>query len=82
MSPPEFKFVRPLFHPNIYPDGKLCISILHAPGEDETSGELASVLKLMPLAWRKLISAANGLLGALVTCSTHIYRVDLNLIAT
>ncbi|PWW71557.1 hypothetical protein C7212DRAFT_234667 [Tuber magnatum] len=42
MSPPEFKFVRPLFHPNIYPDGKLCISILHAPGEDETSGELAS----------------------------------------
>lgn len=43
MSPPEFRFVRPLFHPNIYKDGKLCISILHAPGEDEMSGELASV---------------------------------------
>jgi ubiquitin-protein ligase len=43
MSPPEFRFARPLFHPNIYKDGKLCISILHAPGEDETSGELASV---------------------------------------
>ncbi|KAH0609854.1 uncharacterized protein H6S33_012400 [Morchella sextelata] len=42
MSPPEFRFARPLFHPNIYKDGKLCISILHAPGEDETSGELAS----------------------------------------
>ncbi|RAK98899.1 putative ubiquitin conjugating enzyme (UbcC) [Aspergillus ibericus CBS 121593] len=41
-SPPEFRFVRPLFHPNIYKDGKLCISILHAPGEDEMSGELAS----------------------------------------
>ncbi|KAB8076474.1 ubiquitin-conjugating enzyme/RWD-like protein [Aspergillus leporis] len=41
-SPPEFRFRRPLYHPNIYPDGKLCISILHAPGEDEMSGELAS----------------------------------------
>ncbi|EAU33091.1 conserved hypothetical protein [Aspergillus terreus NIH2624] len=41
-SPPEFRFLRPLYHPNIYQDGKLCISILHAPGEDEMSGELAS----------------------------------------
>ncbi|KAK8213546.1 Ubiquitin-conjugating enzyme subunit [Zalaria obscura] len=40
--PPEFRFLRPLFHPNIYPDGKLCISILHQPGEDVMSGELAS----------------------------------------
>jgi ubiquitin-conjugating enzyme E2 R len=42
MSPPAFKFIRPPFHPNIYQDGKVCISILHAPGEDEQSGELAS----------------------------------------
>ncbi|KAF8246337.1 hypothetical protein K440DRAFT_553566 [Wilcoxina mikolae CBS 423.85] len=42
MSPPEFRFLRPLFHPNIYKDGKLCISILHTPGDDEMSGELAS----------------------------------------
>jgi ubiquitin-conjugating enzyme E2 R len=41
-APPTFKFTRPIYHPNIYPDGKLCISILHAPGEDEQSGELAS----------------------------------------
>ncbi|KAF2841417.1 putative ubiquitin conjugating enzyme [Patellaria atrata CBS 101060] len=40
--PPDFKFLRPLYHPNIYPDGRLCISILHAPGEDEQSGELAA----------------------------------------
>jgi ubiquitin-conjugating enzyme E2 R len=38
----EFRFHRPLYHPNIYTDGKLCISILHSPGEDEMSGELAS----------------------------------------
>lgn len=43
MSPPEFKFLRPVIHPNIYKDGKLCISILHPPGDDELSGEKASV---------------------------------------
>lgn len=43
MSPPEFKFQRPVIHPNIYKDGKLCISILHPPGDDELSGEKASV---------------------------------------
>ncbi|KAI9818460.1 MAG: hypothetical protein M1827_000519 [Pycnora praestabilis] len=41
-SPPEFMFLRPIYHPNIYKDGKLCISILHAPGEDEMSGEIAA----------------------------------------
>ncbi|KAI9843464.1 MAG: hypothetical protein M1837_006310 [Sclerophora amabilis] len=41
-SPPDFKFIHPLFHPNIYSDGKLCISILHPPGEDEMSGETAA----------------------------------------
>lgn len=40
-SPPDFRFIRPLYHPNIYPDGRLCISILHPPGDDEMSGELA-----------------------------------------
>lgn len=38
-SPPTFQFNRAVFHPNIYADGKLCISILHAPGDDEMSGE-------------------------------------------
>ncbi len=33
--------MRSLFHPNIYEDGRLCISILHAPGEDVMSGESA-----------------------------------------
>lgn len=41
-SPPTFRFLRSIYHPNIYQDGRLCISILHAPGEDEMSGELAS----------------------------------------
>jgi len=37
----DFRFKRPIFHPNVYDDGRLCISILHAPGEDVMSGETA-----------------------------------------
>nr|POE56748.1 ubiquitin-conjugating enzyme e2-34 kda [Quercus suber] len=40
-SPPDFRFNRPLWHPNVYPDGRLCISILHQPGDDAMSGEAA-----------------------------------------
>ena len=40
-EPPDFRFERPLWHPNVYPDGRLCISILHQPGEDTMSGEMA-----------------------------------------
>jgi len=41
-EPPSFKFVNPIYHPNIYPDGRVCISILHPPGEDAMSGESAT----------------------------------------
>lgn len=39
-SPPRLRFLTPILHPNVYPDGELCISILHPPGEDPHSGEL------------------------------------------
>ncbi|GJQ68190.1 crl [Trypoxylus dichotomus] len=34
LSPPKMQFTCEMFHPNIYADGKVCISILHAPGDD------------------------------------------------
>jgi len=37
-KPPIFKFISNLPHPNIYNDGKVCISILHE-GVDETNYE-------------------------------------------
>jgi len=40
MSPPTVTFVSEFWHPNVYTDGKVCISILHPPGVDEMSGEL------------------------------------------
>lgn len=41
-SPPKMKFTTPMLHPNVYPDGTVCISILHPPGEDEWGYENAS----------------------------------------
>ncbi|RZC85597.1 hypothetical protein C5167_041780 [Papaver somniferum] len=42
-SPPTVKFVSDMWHPNVYyPDGKVCISILHDPGEDPNGYELSS----------------------------------------
>lgn len=40
-SPPTFRFLPAIYHPNVYRDGRLCISILHQGG-DPTSGELDS----------------------------------------
>jgi len=40
MSPPVVMFTSDFWHPNVYTDGKVCISILHPPGHDEMSGEL------------------------------------------
>ena len=41
-KPPEFKFLTKIFHPNVYPDGKVCISILHE-GKDEYGYEDVSL---------------------------------------
>eukprot|EP00118_Oscarella_pearsei_P005852 m.26860 g.26860 ORF g.26860 m.26860 type:complete len:162 (+) comp29563_c0_seq1:66-551(+) len=34
LSPPKMKFTCEMFHPNVYSDGRVCISILHPPGND------------------------------------------------
>ena len=39
-SPPSMKFLTKVWHPNVYDDGNLCISILHPSGDDPQSGEL------------------------------------------
>nr|CAD2179737.1 unnamed protein product [Meloidogyne enterolobii] len=41
-EPPSMRFDNPLFHPNVYKDGRVCISILHPPGQDKLSGESAA----------------------------------------
>ncbi|EDQ84118.1 uncharacterized protein MONBRDRAFT_35343 [Monosiga brevicollis MX1] len=41
-NPPSMQFTTDVFHPNVYPDGRVCISILHPPGNDPSGYELSS----------------------------------------
>ncbi|TID14993.1 hypothetical protein CANINC_004664 [Pichia inconspicua] len=41
-SPPSFKFTPAIYHPNVYMDGRLCISILHT-ADNEGSDEPSSI---------------------------------------
>ncbi|KAH9627530.1 hypothetical protein KSS87_016244 [Heliosperma pusillum] len=41
-SPPSVRFTSDIWHPNVYQDGRVCISILHPPGDDPNGYELAS----------------------------------------
>jgi len=48
MVPPELVFVSEMWHPNVYPDGKVCISILHPPGKDEFNEQERAEERWMP----------------------------------
>lgn len=41
-EPPELKITSEFWHPNVYKDGKVCISILHASGADPHGYEQAA----------------------------------------
>lgn len=41
-SPPTVRFLTRMWHPNVYENGDVCISILHPPVDDPQSGELPS----------------------------------------
>lgn len=47
--PPEMRFVSEMWHPNIYDDGKVCISILHPPGEDKMNAGETSDMRWRPI---------------------------------
>lgn len=40
--PPTCRFTSDMWHPNVYDDGRVCISILHDAGDDPTGYETAS----------------------------------------
>ena len=48
-SPPVMRFISEMFHPNIYPDGKVCISILHPPGEDKFNEQESAEERWRPI---------------------------------
>lgn len=54
-KPPKCKFVPPLFHPNVYPSGTICLSILN---EDE-GWRPAITIKQMLLGIQDLLDNPN-----------------------
>ncbi|KAM0751018.1 ubiquitin-conjugating enzyme [Meredithblackwellia eburnea MCA 4105] len=42
LNPPKMRFITEMWHPNIYKNGDVCISILHPPGADQYGYEDAS----------------------------------------
>jgi len=48
-QPPVMTFITKMWHPNIYPDGKVCISILHSPGDDPHNEQETADLRWRPV---------------------------------
>ena len=59
-NPPEMKFISKMWHPNIYPDGKVCISILHAPGVDEMNSQEKAEER-----WRPILGVESVLMSVI-----------------
>jgi ubiquitin-conjugating enzyme E2 G1 len=50
LMPPKVRFTCPMWHPNIDGrDGTVCLSILHAPGEDELNPEEPASERWLPV---------------------------------
>jgi ubiquitin-conjugating enzyme E2 G1 len=47
--PPTMTFISEMWHPNVYADGKVCISILHPPGEDEFNTQESAEERWRPI---------------------------------
>jgi len=58
-KPPEMKFLMPGFwHPNVYPDGRVCISILHEAKEDHFNEQ-----ELITEKWRPILGVESILVS-------------------
>ncbi|CAG9332672.1 unnamed protein product [Blepharisma stoltei] len=59
-SPPEMIFKSEMWHPNIFKDGRVCISILHPPGEDVFNSLESSAER-----WRPILGVESILLSVI-----------------
>jgi ubiquitin-conjugating enzyme E2 G1 len=70
---PQFKFVTSLYHPNVYPDGKVCISILHEGVDEfgyESISELVFYLCYLHQTLNHLQMLMHQIYGRIITMST------------
>lgn len=86
LSPPTMKFTCDFFHPNVYANGTVCISILHPPGDDpnmyESSSErwspVQSVEKIL-LSVVSMLAEPNDESGANVDACVSNYNNDIHI---
>jgi len=55
-KPPKCKFTPPLFHPNVYPSGTICLSIL----DEEKNWKPAITIKQILLGVQELLNDPNA----------------------
>ncbi|KAJ1435224.1 ubiquitin-conjugating enzyme/RWD-like protein [Ochromonadaceae sp. CCMP2298] len=48
-APPTMTFKTTIWHPNVYEDGRVCISILHAPGVDQYNEHESATERWRPI---------------------------------
>jgi len=68
--PPKMRFITPMWHPNIYVNGDVCISILHAPGHDQYGYEDAGE------RWMPVHSVESILLSVISLLSSETPNLD------
>ncbi|CCJ31524.1 unnamed protein product [Pneumocystis jirovecii] len=71
--PPKMRFITELYHPNVYADGLVCISILHPPGEDKFGYEDASE------RWRAVHTPETILLSVISMLSSPNFDSPANI---
>jgi len=77
-KPPKMKFLTPGFwHPNVYSDGTVCISILHEAKEDEFNPE-----ERMDEKWRPILSVEAILVSVLSMLSDPNFASPANIDAS
>ena len=59
-NPPKMVFKTKMWHPNIYPDGNVCISILHPPGEDNMNSQEKAEER-----WRPILGVESILISVI-----------------
>mmetsp|Transcript_25881 Transcript_25881/g.41071 ORF Transcript_25881/g.41071 Transcript_25881/m.41071 type:complete len:192 (-) Transcript_25881:607-1182(-) len=77
-KPPEMKFTTPGFwHPNVYKDGKVCISILHEAKEDQFNQQESIDEK-----WRPILSIEAVIVSVMSMLSEPNFASPANIDAS
>lgn len=77
-KPPQMRFLTPNFwHPNVYPDGRVCISILHEAKEDQFNAQ-----EKMSEKWRPILGIEAILLSVISLLSDPNFESPANIDAS